>query len=291
MRLSTCKRGRGGLVARLAAWLIAGAVTAVGGELTVLRECRLIELTDGDSFIVATADDRRLHVRLYFVDCPETTAEGETDARRVRDQSAYFGMPSHRDTLAFGRQAAVATRAMLARPFVVRTTFATAPGRSRLPRTYAFVETADGADLGEALVQAGLARAFGVGRATPDGAPRDEAGLRLSDLEFAAALRRAGIWARSDPERLVALRADARRDEAELARVRTEAESGGFAPINLNLAETNELTRLPGIGPALALRIVAARPFRSLDELARVPGIGPGLIERLRGRATVPDGR
>ncbi len=57
--------------------------------------------------------------------------------------------------------------------------------------------------------------------------------------------------------------------------------------IDLNTAPAPWLRRLPGIGPALAARIVADRerrgPYRSLADLMRVRGIGPATIERLRG--------
>jgi competence protein ComEA len=62
--------------------------------------------------------------------------------------------------------------------------------------------------------------------------------------------------------------------------------SAGGGRVDVNAATAAELTRLPGIGPALAARIVASRaadgPFRSVDDLARVPGIGPASVERLR---------
>ena len=48
--------------------------------------------------------------------------------------------------------------------------------------------------------------------------------------------------------------------------------------IDVNAAGIEELARLPGIGPALAERIVADRaahgPFRQAQDLERVPGIG-----------------
>jgi competence protein ComEA len=55
--------------------------------------------------------------------------------------------------------------------------------------------------------------------------------------------------------------------------------------IDLNAASTDELQTLPGVGPALAQRIVEARReqmFMSLDDLTRVRGIGPATVERLR---------
>lgn len=57
------------------------------------------------------------------------------------------------------------------------------------------------------------------------------------------------------------------------------------APVDLNRADTTALQSLPGVGPALARRIVEARrqtPFRSVDDLLRVGGIGPATLARLR---------
>src|SRR5690606_6028827 len=55
--------------------------------------------------------------------------------------------------------------------------------------------------------------------------------------------------------------------------------------INVDLAGARELERLPGIGPALARRIVADREslgaFGGIDGLDRVPGIGPAALARL----------
>ena len=51
--------------------------------------------------------------------------------------------------------------------------------------------------------------------------------------------------------------------------------------INLNTAQTDELTNLPGVGPALAVRIINARPFEKMDDLSQVSGVGPALLERL----------
>lgn len=55
--------------------------------------------------------------------------------------------------------------------------------------------------------------------------------------------------------------------------------------INPNMATESQLQSLPGVGPALASRIVSARserPFRKLEDLDRVKGIGPAKLEKLR---------
>src|SRR5207244_7351904 len=44
--------------------------------------------------------------------------------------------------------------------------------------------------------------------------------------------------------------------------------------IDVNTATEKELRMVPGIGPVMAARIIAARPFRSANGLKRVSGIG-----------------
>jgi prefoldin subunit 5 len=50
--------------------------------------------------------------------------------------------------------------------------------------------------------------------------------------------------------------------------------------INPNLATLDELTQLNGIGPHLAERIIAKRPYTSLTDLERVSGIGPSSVQQ-----------
>jgi len=63
------------------------------------------------------------------------------------------------------------------------------------------------------------------------------------------------------------------------------------AKLNLNSSSAAELELLPGIGPALASRIIEDRkangPFKSVDDLDRVKGIGPKTLERIRDLCTV----
>lgn len=52
--------------------------------------------------------------------------------------------------------------------------------------------------------------------------------------------------------------------------------------VRLNRASQAELEALPGIGPKLAERILAGRPYASVDDLDRVKGIGPATVRKLR---------
>ncbi len=52
-------------------------------------------------------------------------------------------------------------------------------------------------------------------------------------------------------------------------------------PLNLNTATREQIEALPRIGPALAERIVANRPYRALQDLDRVKGVGPRLLQTL----------
>ena len=60
--------------------------------------------------------------------------------------------------------------------------------------------------------------------------------------------------------------------------------------VRINSASAGELQQLPGIGPALAQRIVETRSrgrFTSVDDLLRVPGIGKAKLAKLRAYVEV----
>ncbi len=64
--------------------------------------------------------------------------------------------------------------------------------------------------------------------------------------------------------------------------------------LDINSAPPTELSLLPGIGPAMAARIIKTReqrgPFKSVDEITHVPGIGKITLHDIRPFIrTIPD--
>jgi len=57
--------------------------------------------------------------------------------------------------------------------------------------------------------------------------------------------------------------------------------------VDINTATKAELETLPGVGPATANEIIAARPFKSVADLKNVKGIGDTRFAELRSQVTV----
>jgi competence protein ComEA len=67
------------------------------------------------------------------------------------------------------------------------------------------------------------------------------------------------------------------------------------APINVNTATSAELEKLPGVGPAMALRIVEYRQknngFKKIEDLMQVKGIGEKTFLKLKPLVTITPAR
>jgi competence protein ComEA len=71
----------------------------------------------------------------------------------------------------------------------------------------------------------------------------------------------------------------------------TSTQAPAVKPIDLNKATTDQLATLPGIGPAVAARIVEYRQkngdFKKIEELMNVRGIGEKSFLKLKALVTV----
>jgi len=283
------------------------------GDWTVLENCRLIlnPANDGDSFHVSSGDKEYIF-RLYLIDAPET--EG-TEPGRLIEQAKYFQITVPQ-AIEVGEAAKAFTRGKLAEPFTVFTHMSDAMGRSRLQRFYAFVQTKDG-DLGEQLLRNGLARNYGY-KAVPPGLRNSRVEAeKLQQFEEQARQEKIGGWGinlgrlnvrAEKPSRFsvfvsgekVGPRATPRAKscspipatptlrpsiatnspiEVKRSHGKEKTELG---KIDINTATEKELRMIPGIGPVMAARIIAARPFRSADDLKKVNGIGDKKSAQMR---------
>ena len=277
---------------------------------TTFENCVLVmnRFGDGDSFHV-TAKGKEYIFRLYFVDAPETDAEYPN---RVKEQAKYFGV-TDAQALQLGELAKQFSREKLSRPFIVRTRWEDARGDSRQRRFYAVVQTSNG-DLGEQLVENGLARVYG--RAGQPGEMATVTGEweKLRRLEQKARSEKVGAWG-APTGRLTtrATNAESARgvdpfdaffhpekqatpvpSPTQISQGSTLAATDRFKPaghrattglagkLDVNTASKAELDQVPGIGPTLAAAIMAARPFARANDLKRVKGVGDKKYQDIR---------
>jgi endonuclease YncB( thermonuclease family) len=254
----------------------------------VLNNCRLIAspANDGDSFHVSVGANEYLF-RLYLVDAPETD---EMIPGRLVEQARYFGITVPQ-AIEVGRAAKEFARQKLSEPFTAFTHLSDAMGQSRIERFYAYVQTKDG-DLGEQLVRNGLARIYGF-KATPPGSGNLHAEMqKLREFENQARQEKVGAWGMSGgrlPRLSPLIPFSTPNPYAPTAAAATPTQPKShpkaelpLGRIDVNTATEKELRSVPGIGPVIAARIIAARPFRSADDLKKVSGIGDKNYARIR---------
>ncbi len=178
--------------------------TVSAKEWLVYERCELEDdkYFDGDSFSVKALTGYTYVFRLYGVDCPETDKRVKS---RLVEQAKEFKV-EEKDVIKWGKKASDFTKKFLRKPFSVYTQKTKAGGRSKKARYYAIVVNGDGKRLDEALVEAGLARAYGmsaewdepIGKNTKNDLPRSIEAKRfmtkLRIVENKAKRNKVGIW-------------------------------------------------------------------------------------------------
>jgi len=255
------------------------AVNLEEGVWEVLEGCRLVSspVNDGDSFLMV-CNNEKFVFRLYWVDALETS---EAFRDRIIEQARYFSIPEEAVTDA-GKLATKFTRDFLRGEFTVITKWEDARSSPSNKRYFALVKKGD-KYLSTELLLAGLARLYGkpTEEKWPGGVmPRTFLG-RLKNNERQAQREEYGIWALArgsmQMEGLEALAA------ATVSEESSELPSGPAIAItedqlNVNTASAAELDALPGIGPALAARIIGARPILTVESMVEIPGISANTL-------------
>ena len=165
----------------------------VTGAWEEWADCSLVEDrgNDGDSFVVQHQGQRRT-LRLYFADCPEKYRH-QYNGDRLADQGRYFGGLSEAETVSLGEEARdFALDRLRTGKFTVQTRWEQVFDSERY---YAFVRLPQG-DLGQLLVQEGLARIYTKGENRPQGTSAAAEKQRLQALEREARQARRGGWGR-----------------------------------------------------------------------------------------------
>jgi hypothetical protein len=73
-----------------------------------------------------------------------------------------------------------------------------------------------------------------------------------------------------------------------MAQPKTPSAPGGLPKLDLNTAPLDQLQKLPGLNEATAKKIIAGRPYKSVDELQKV-GLSRPTIDKLAPMVTVGD--
>lgn len=158
-----------------------------------LRGARLVPhpSNDGDSFRVAHGG-KEFIFRLCYVDAAEDASHANL-TQRLADQQRYWLI----DRTRLFQIADEATRFVgeaLQKPFTLHTAWEDARGQSPRGRYFAVVTTADGRDLADLLVEAGLVRIYGYMPRHPDGRDGTRVMADLRKLEAQALARKSGAW-------------------------------------------------------------------------------------------------
>jgi competence ComEA-like helix-hairpin-helix protein len=160
---------------------------------------------------------------------------------------------------------------------------------SKIERLYAFVQTKEG-DLGEQLVRNGLARVHGAKVIPPGLSGLQPERQKIQQFEDEAKQEKIGGWGinvgrlneRVEKPGAYSFFTLRRKGISGKKRGSVVGETLPLGKIDINTATDEELKTIPGVGPVVAARIIAARPFQSADDLKEVNGIGDKKYAQMR---------
>lgn len=293
---------------------VTSTIVPAGEVWETLSACRLAkeDYMDGDSFHVECGG-KNYHFRLYFVDCPETDTRFPDRIRDqsqhfgiTPDQSIKVGFKAKEFTKRMlHRPFTVLTRwynargasaqerfyavvlcdgknlaeelvaAGFARPFGMRANFPDGPrskdfianlkrleGRAMRSRAGAWSKS----ELDDQVVSTDLTPE------RPYSKPESDPPLTTSSEPFDQIANQTESFLvsfASSPQQPAP-----QTESAKLVATHQTPVPKTASLVNINTALQSELEQLPGIGPALAERIVSSRPFAKTDDIRKVKGIG-----------------
>jgi endonuclease YncB( thermonuclease family) len=172
------------------------------GGFDVFEDCRVIsdQGNDGDSFQVKMSDGKVRHLRLYFVDAPETGVkryrDGNTNVKRLRHQADYFSGLSQREIVGVGQEAQRWVKSLLSevKSFTVYSRGEEVYESGRIYVLIKLKRRGRERWMHELLVEEGLARIYTMGTDLPDGTSREAQTKHLHVLEKAAKAGKKGGW-------------------------------------------------------------------------------------------------
>jgi DNA uptake protein ComE-like DNA-binding protein len=78
-------------------------------------------------------------------------------------------------------------------------------------------------------------------------------------------------------------------DPATASKSKSRSEQKASGGVDLNSASESDLNALPGVGPATAKKIIAGRPYSSVDDVKKA-GVSSAQLEKFRSQVTVASG-
>jgi len=109
----------------------------------------------------------------------------------------------------------------------------------------------------------------------------DKAGRFTQDADLDYIASKVNMSEKVKDEQHIYIPSITERAEGNVAGAQSDATVTG-GKVNINTATKDQLDALPGVGPSTADKIIAARPFESIEDLKDVSGIGDAKFDSIK---------